>query len=62
MFQEIRNSHASYLYADEPDAGAYTIFDGVTQGEAFSCGMLYRIMDDGENIQLTPVSDMEIIQ
>lgn len=62
VFQEIRNSHASYLYADEPDAGAYTIFDGVTQGEAFSCGMLYRIMDDGENIQLTPVSDMEIIQ
>ena len=53
---QIRGSHASYLYVAETPADANTVFDAVTQGEAFSCGVLYRIAEDGENIKLTRVS------
>lgn len=53
---QIKGSHASYLYVDETDADKNAIFDAVTQGETFSCGVLYRITDDGQNIKLTHVS------
>ncbi len=53
---QIRGSHASYLYVEETDADENAIFDVVTQNESFSCGVLYRISDDGENLQLTRVS------
>lgn len=53
---QIRGSHASYLYVEETDADAGAVFDAVTQDEDFSCGVLYRIVDDGENMKITPVS------
>lgn len=53
---QIKGSHASYLYVEETDADESAIFDAVTQGESFSCGVLYRITDDGQNIKLTRVS------
>lgn len=53
---QIKGSHASYLYVEETDADENAIFDAVTQGERFSCGVLYRIADDGQNIKLTNVS------
>lgn len=53
---QIKGSHASYLYVEETDADENAIFDAVTQGEAFSCGVLYHITDDGQNIKLTHVS------
>lgn len=53
---QIKGSHASYLYVEDTDADENAIFDVVTQGEAFSCGVLYRITDDGQNIQLTRMS------
>lgn len=53
---QIRGSHASYLYVEETDADANAIFDAVTQEEPFSCGVLYCIESDGENIKLTHAS------
>lgn len=53
---QIKGSHASYLYVAETDADENAVFDIVTQGEPFSCGVLYRIEEDGENIKLTRVS------
>lgn len=53
---QIRGSHASYLYVDETPADENAVFDAVTQGETFSCGVLYRITENGENISLTRVS------
>lgn len=56
MVEEIRSSHASYLYVEETDADAGTVFDAITQQGNFSCGVLYMITDDGTRMQLTPVS------
>ena len=56
MVEEIRSSHASYLYVEETDADAGTVFDAITQQGKFSCGVLYIITDDGTGMQLTPVS------
>lgn len=56
MIQEIRASHAAYLYAEQTDADAGLVFDEITEGNAFSCGVLYHIMDDGAEIELTQVS------
>lgn len=53
---QIKGSHASYLYVADTDADENAVFDAVTQGEAFSCGVLYRIADDGETIKLTRMS------
>ncbi len=57
MVGEIRASHASYLYVEETDADAGAVFDSLlAQDEAFRCGVLYRIVDDGTNMELTCVS------
>ena len=56
MTEEIRSSHATYLYAEETDADAGAVFDEITQTGTFSCGVLYRISDDGTEMKLTPVS------
>lgn len=56
VFGQIRSSHASYLYVEDTDADENAVFDAVTQGESFSCGVLYHISDDGQNIQLIRVS------
>ena len=56
IVQEIRASHAVYLYAEETDADAGAVFDEITQEGDFSCGVLYRIADDGVEMKLTPVS------
>lgn len=54
MAEEIRSSHASYLYAEETDADAGVVFDAIMQDGTFSCGVLYAIADDGTEIKLTP--------
>lgn len=56
MAEEIRSSHAGYLYVEETDADAGAVFDEMTQSGAFSCGMIYSVADDGAGIKLTPVS------
>lgn len=56
MVQEIRATHAAYLYAEDTDADAGEVFDEITQEGAFACGVLYRIEDDGVKIKLTRVS------
>ncbi|MCM1124016.1 MAG: hypothetical protein NC416_15650 [Eubacterium sp.] len=56
MVQEIRSTHAEYLYAEKTDADAGAVFDRMTQGGAFSCETLYRISDDGTEMKLTQVS------
>ena len=56
MVQEIRASHASYLYAEETDADAGAVFDELVQEGTFACGVLYHIADDGTNMKLTRVS------
>lgn len=56
MVQEIRSSHAAYLYAEDTEADAGEVFDEITREGAFACGVLYRIEDDGVNMELTRVS------
>ncbi len=55
MVQEIRASHADYLYAEETDADAGAVFDRITETGAFSCGVLYRIEDAGAKMKLVSV-------
>ena len=56
MVQEIRASHAAYLYAEHTDADAGAVFDEITVDGAFRCGVLYEISDDGIKMKLTEVS------
>ncbi len=56
MVQEIRATHAAYLYAEETDADAGAVFDGITADGAFRCGVLYQIADDEGRMKLTQVS------
>ena len=56
MVDEIRSSHAVYLYVEQTDADAGAVFDEITQQGNFSCGVLYLITDDGIKMNLTPVS------
>lgn len=56
MVQEIRASHASYLYAEETEQDAGAVFDRITEDNDFTCGMLYRISDDGREMKLIQVS------
>ena len=56
MVQEIRASHAAYLYAEQTDADVGAVFDEITRESAFSCGVLYHITDDGTEMKLTQVS------
>lgn len=54
MVQEIRDTHASYLYVEETDADADAVFmPMMADGQnSFSCGVLYRIEDDGVQMRL----------
>ena len=56
IVEEIRSSHAAYLYAEETDADTGAVLDEIMQTGTFSCGVLYRISDDGTEMKLTPVS------
>lgn len=56
MIQEIRASHAAYLYAEQTDADVGAVFDAITEESTFSCGVLYYITDDGTEMKLTRVS------
>lgn len=53
--EEIRASHAAYLYVEETDADAGAVFDALMREGRFSCGVLYAVTDDG-GIKLTQVS------
>lgn len=55
MAQEIRESHAAYLYVEKTDADAAKVFNNLTETGAFSCEVLYRIEDDGSQMRLIPV-------
>ncbi|MBO5208524.1 MAG: hypothetical protein J6B68_04175 [Lachnospiraceae bacterium] len=55
MVQEIRASHAEYLYVEETQADASAVFDAVTADGQFDCEMLYRIEDDGVQMRLIAV-------
>lgn len=52
MVQEIRASHAGYLYAEETEADAGAVFDGITENGDFSCGVLYRIAETEAGMKL----------
>lgn len=56
MVQEIRASHAAYLYVEKTDADIGAVFDEITQEGTFSYGMLYDIADDGTEMKLTQLS------
>ena len=55
MIQEIRASHADYLYVEETDADVGAVFNGITEEESFSCTVLYRIEDTGGEMRLAHV-------
>ena len=56
MVQEIRASHADYLYVEETESDTGAVFDGMVSGEEFICGVLYLIDDNGMSMELTRVS------
>ncbi len=55
MVQEIRASHAGYLYAEETEADAGAVFDEITETGEFACGVLYRIEEEGGLLKLLRV-------
>lgn len=57
MVQEIRASHAGYLYAEETDADAGAVFDKITEQEAFACGTLYRIVEEDGALRLVSIDN-----
>ena len=57
MMQEIRASHAGYLYAEETKQDAGAVFDGITESGEFACGVLYRIAEDGNTLRLIRADD-----
>lgn len=57
MVQEIRASHAGYLYAEETEADAGAVFDEITDTGKFTCGVLYRIVEDVGTLRLISVDE-----
>ena len=55
MAQEIRDSHAEYLYVEKTDADVEKVFNIMTDAGTFSCEVLYRIEDDGSQMRLVQV-------
>lgn len=55
MVQEIRDSHAEYLYVEKTDADVAKVFNILTESGTFSCEVLYRIEDDGLQMRLIEV-------
>lgn len=52
MEQQIRDSHAFYLYVEDTGADAAGVFGEMTADGVFSCEKLYRIEDDGVQLRL----------
>ena len=52
MAEQIRDSHASYLYVEQTDADTWKVFNNMTDDGTFSCEKLYRIEDDGTQMRL----------
>jgi len=52
MVQEIRDSHAEYLYVEKTEADVAKVFNILTEPDPFSCEVLYRIEDDGSQMRL----------
>lgn len=50
--QEIRNSHAFYLYVETSSADSEAVFGAMMADGAFSYEKLYRIEDNGEQLHL----------
>ena len=55
MVEEIRTSHAEYLYVENTEADAAAVFDTLIAEGGFACETLYRIADDGVEMQLIPI-------
>ena len=55
MVQEIRASHAEYLYVENTEADAAAVFDTLMVEGSFACETLYRVADDGVEMQLIPI-------
>ena len=55
MAQEIRDSHAGYLYVEKTNADVGKVFNIMTDSGTFSCEVLYRIEDDGVRMRLVQV-------
>lgn len=55
MVQEIRDSHAAYLYVEKTDADVAKVFNILTDSGAFFCEVLYRIEDNGSKMRLVEV-------
>lgn len=53
MVQEIRDSHAEYLYVEKTNADVAKVFNILTDSGTFFCEVLYRIEDDGAQMRLT---------
>ena len=52
MAQQIRDSHAFYLYVEATEADAAGVFDEMMAEGVFSCEKLYKIEDDGTKLYL----------
>ncbi|MDD6812528.1 MAG: hypothetical protein PUD93_11855 [Lachnospiraceae bacterium] len=52
MVEEIRTSHAEYLYVEHTEADAAAVFDILVTEGSFACETLYRIADDGGQMKL----------
>ena len=55
MVEEIRTSHAEYLYVENTEADAAAVFDTLMVEGSFACETLYRVADDGVEMQLIPI-------
>lgn len=52
LTEEIRASHASYLFVTETQADTEELFRDMTGGTAFETETLYAIVDDGKELRL----------
>ncbi len=55
MAQEIRSSHAEYLYVEKTEADIGNVFNNMTEEGEFLSETLYHIEDDGTRLQLKAV-------
>lgn len=55
MAQEIRSSHAEYLYVEKTEADIGNVFNNMTEEGEFLSETLYHIEDDGTRLRLKAV-------
>ena len=55
MAQEIRSSHAEYLYVEKTEADIGNVFNNMTEESEFLSETLYHIEDDGTRLRLKAV-------